>query len=211
MQKGIQKTIFILLLIIAASVGLFVNKMLQTPVLTKTQLKEKGVFLFEQPRLVKDFDLLNHKGEKISKASLTGKWTLVFFGFTYCPDICPATMALLNQMLKTLDEEVKKELQVVLVSVDPARDKPELLNQYVNYFNADFTGITGDFLQILSLSGNLNAAFKKVVTDDGYTVDHSANIFLLNPKADYVGFFKPPFQPAELAVKVEQARQSLNQ
>lgn len=211
MQKNIQKTIFVLLLIIAASVGLFVNKMLQTPTLTKEQLKEKGVFLFEQPRLVKDFELLNHKGEKISKADLTGKWSLVFFGFTHCPDICPATLAVLNQMLKDMDAELKQNLQIILVSVDPARDTPEVLGQYVNYFNPEFKGITGGFLTILSFSGNLNAAFRKVPLDTGYTVDHSGNIFLLNPRGDYVGFFKPPFQPAELATKVEQAYQSLNQ
>lgn len=210
-QKNIKKTIVVMLLIIATSLGLFVNKMLQVPTLTKEQLKEKAVFLFEQPRLVKDFDLLNHKGEKISKADLTGKWSLVFFGFTYCPDICPATLAVLNQMLKEVDAEVKQELQVVLVSVDPARDTPEILGKYINYFNPEFIGITGDFLKILSLTGNLNAAFKKVIVGDSYTVDHSANIFLLNPRGDYVGFFKPPFQPAELAIKVEQTYQSLNQ
>lgn len=210
-KSGIYKTVFLALGIAVLSLGLFINKILSEPVLNADQLKERGVFLFEPPRLVKDFQLLNHRGEKVSKESLQGKWSLVFFGFTHCPDVCPTTLAMLNKVMgKIKDPEILQTTQVILVTVDPARDTVESLGEYVPYFNSQFIGLTGDFLQILSFAGNLNAAFVKVPLENGnYTMDHSANVFLLNDRGDFQGFIKPPFKAVDFATNYTSARKLL--
>lgn len=211
MNKGVQKTLLLVAGIIALSLGLFINKMFSTPVLSAEQLKQQGVYLFDPPRKIKPFELQQHSGAAFTKASWQGQWTLVFFGFTYCPDVCPMTLAMLNNALANIDDpEIVASTQVVMITVDPARDTVAKLAQYVPYFHKDFIGVTGEFLTILSLAGNLNAAFTKVPLADGeYTMEHSANIFLVNPNGDFQGFFKAPFEAASFAQKYTQARRSL--
>lgn len=196
-RRNIRLTIIVICLFMAGMVGLLVNKQLTEPTMTVEQLREQGVFIFDQPRIIKPFELLDHKGEPFTRKRLQGRWTLVFFGFTFCPDICPTTMAMLNTAVTGIeDETISSSTEVVMVSVDPARDTVEKLAPYMGYFNPSFTGVTGEFLRIHALATNLNAAFQKVPGGgDNYTVDHSAYVFLINPKGDYHGFFKPPFSP----------------
>lgn len=200
-RKNTQRTVIVICLFIATMLGLLVNKQLSKPVLTAEQLREQGVFIFQPPRIIQPFQLLSHKGEAFTRENLEGKWTLAFFGFTYCPDICPITMAMLNQAVKLIDDpEVLATTQVMLVSVDPARDTVEQLAQYMPYFNPDFIGVTGEFFAIHALATNLNAAFQKIPGGgENYTVDHSAYIFLVNPKGDYHAFLKPPFTAQQIA------------
>lgn len=194
-RRNIRLTIIGICLFMAAMIGLLVNKQLSQPAISKEQLREQGVFLFDQPRIIKPFSLLDHHGNAFTEQQLQGQWSLVFFGFTFCPDICPATMAMLNQVVRGIDDPaIAASTRVVLVSVDPARDTVAQLGLYVPYFNPDFTGVTGEFFTIHALATNLNAAFQKVPGGgDNYTVDHSAYVFLVNPRGDYQGFFKPPF------------------
>lgn len=200
-RKNIQRTILGVCLFMACMLGLLINKQLTKPEYTAEQLREVGVFIFEPPRIVKPFELQSHKGEVFTRDNFEGKWSLVFFGFTFCPDICPATMALLNQAMDKIDDpNILATTQVVMVSVDPARDTVEQLAQYMPYFNKDFIGVTGEFLTIHALATNLNAAFQKVPGGgEHYTVDHSAYIFLVNPKGDYHAFMKPPFSAQSIA------------
>lgn len=200
-RKNIQRTIIGICLFMAAMLGLLVNKQLSQPELNAEQLRERGVFIFEPPRIVRPFELQTQKGEVFNRANFEGKWSLVFFGFTFCPDICPATLALLNQAMANIeDPEVLANTQVVMVSVDPARDTVEQLAQYMPYFNKDFIGLTGEFMTIHALATNLSAAFQKVPGGgENYTVDHSSYIFLVNPKGDYHAFMKPPFSGQTIA------------
>ncbi len=200
-KPGLVKTFSAIFIFMALMLGLMVNKVINPPVLTTEQFKERGIFLFEPPRKIKTFELESHLGEPFTKASLQGKWGLVFFGFTHCPDVCPTTMAMLNNAVAEIeDNDISSTTQVILVTVDPARDTVDQLKSYVPYFNKDFIGVTGDFLKILSFAGNLNAPFRKVVTGDTYTMDHSAYIFLVNPRGDLQAFLKPPFDPQSFAV-----------
>ena len=158
-----------------------------------------GAIVFDKPRIIKPFELIDQNAQSFNLDQLTGKWTLMFFGFTSCPDICPATMAQLSQLYKKLDNDIAEQTQVILVSVDPVRDTPELLKTYVSHFQEGFVGLTGEFLNVKRLSDNLNVAFNKVTLDgDDYTIDHSGNIVLINPYGHYHGFFKPPFELARL-------------
>ena len=197
-RRGVRITVAVLVVFIITVLGLFYNKITSPRVLSPTELRINGAFQFDKPRIFKDFQLTDHRGEAFSLVNLQDKWTLMFFGFTYCPDICPTTMASLNELVGTLDEKILAETQVVLVSVDPARDTVDKLSQYVPYFNTDFIGLTGEFLQIKRLATQLNIAFNKVTLEDTYTVDHSANVVLINPKGHYHGFFKAPLDIARM-------------
>ena len=172
------------------------------------QLKLNGAFMFDTPRALPEFALVDHRGTPFNGDSLKGQWTLVFFGFTYCPDICPTTMAFLSRFVGELEGLPEGEdTRVVMVSVDPARDTPERLAEYVPYFNPAFTGVTGEFLDIHRFATALNTPFRKVPGEDGnYQVDHSANVVLINPRGDYHGFFKAPLDLAKMKVTYRSVR-----
>ncbi len=146
-------------------------------------------------------------GVPFNRARLKGKWSLVFFGFTYCPDICPTTMTFLNEFMASLEGTEAQDTQVVMVSVDPARDTVQQLAGYVPFFNPDFIGVTGEFLDIHRVATALNTPFRKVMGEgDNYQVDHSANIVLINPRGDYHGFFKAPLDLAKMKTTYRSAR-----
>lgn len=198
-KRGIRRTVAILVTIVAVVIGLQVYKVTREPPLDREALREQGTVVFEQPRRLTDFELVNHRGEPFTDKSLEGVWTLAFFGFTQCPDICPVTMAELSRMMGELSPERAANTQVLLVTLDPARDTPEVLAEYVPHFHEDFVGVTGEFLTLKRLANEANVAFAKVTLEDDYTIDHGGQVVLFNPRGDYHAFFKPPFDPAKLA------------
>ena len=206
--RNIKLTVLGLLVFIAIIIGGFVNKVSQARVMTDSELKINGAYMFDTPRALPDFELTDHHGAPFTKDSLQGHWTLVFFGFTHCPDICPTTMALLSQLMETLQGLPEYEdTRIVMVTVDPARDDVEQLSRYVPYFNTDFVGVTGDFLDIYRFATNLYTPFLKVPGQgENYQVDHSANVVLINPRGDYQGFFKAPLDLAVLQVTYRSVR-----
>jgi protein SCO1/2 len=195
-QAGVKKTVLMLCAFMALLVGLFVFRLLTPAVMSPEQLRDLGVTVYEKPRRFSEDKLIDENGEPFDFSTLKGKWTLIFFGFTHCPDVCPTTMADMRSMLTQLDDEIAANTQVILVSTDPARDTPEKLKQYVHYFSPDFKALTGEFLDLQRFANQLNAAFTKVPgMGENYLIDHSANIVLLNPMGDYQGFMRPPFKP----------------
>lgn len=208
-SRGIKITVVAILAFITFIVGSFVYRVNLPRVMTAADMKANGAFIFETPRSFGDFSLIDDQGRPFTPAQLKDQWTLLFFGFTYCPDICPTTMAFMDELLTELEAtEVGDDTRVVLVSVDPARDTPEKLNQYVKFFNADFTGVTGEFMDIHRFATALNTPFRKVPgEDDNYLIDHSANVVLINPMGDYHGFFKAPLDLAKMKVTYRSARQ----
>ncbi len=212
MNKGVRNTILFLLLIIGSVIGLTVNKYTSKSELNKEELRELGVVLYDTPRTFV-FNPLTTYGEKtFARADTEGVWTLMYFGFTYCPDICPATLANMAQVMKELrakNPQFAEKVKVVLVSVDPQRDNPEKLAQYVEFFDTSFVGVTSDEANLKAMAQQLNVAFELVgdTTAEDYLVEHSGQVVLVNPKGDYQGFMRPPFVPQELAealVKVDQ-------
>lgn len=195
-NQKIKITLAVILIFITVIVGTFVYRLGLPRLLTDQQLRSNGVFLFENPRAFKDFSLVDYNKKTFTQAQLKDKWSLVFFGFTYCPDICPTTMALLNQFYQQQkNEQYGDDLQIILVSVDPARDTPEKLFDYVRFFNEDFIGLTGEFLDIHRFATQLNIPFTKVPGGgENYSIDHSGNIAIINAKGHYVGFFKAPLE-----------------
>ncbi len=207
-NSNIRLTVVGLLCFILLIVGGFVYQTKKPRVMTDSEMKLNGAIMFETPRALPAFELTTHRGEPFVPESLKGQWTLVFFGFTHCPDICPTTMAFLSRLVSELEGLPEADdTEVVLVSVDPARDSTEILAQYVPAFNPEFTGVTGDFLEIHRLATALNMPFKKVMGEDGdYQVDHGANVALINPRGDYHGFFKAPLDLAKMKVTYRSLR-----
>lgn len=205
--RGIRLTVIGVLVFILIIVAGFVNRIGQPRIMSAAELQANGAFVLETPRDLGDFELVDHRGQPFVPASLEGQWSLLFFGFTYCPDICPTTMAFLDQFVQQLEGTEVEDTEVVMVSVDPARDSVEQLASYVPFFNEEFIGVTGEFLDIHRFATALNTPFRKVPgQDEDYLVDHSANVVLINPRGDYHAFFKPPLDLAKMKVTYRSIR-----
>ena len=197
----IQKTVFFLVALVALVIGLTVYRVLNTErQLDTAELLDAGIVMLPQGRDMPDVTLTNQDGEAVSMEQLEGHWNLLFFGYTFCPDICPATLAELRQLRGNLPEEVNQRLQPILVSVDPERDTPEQLKKYLDYFGAGFIGLTGPLDDIQTLA---NAAGVPFIPGDtskkDYTVDHGANLALIGPDGRLRGFIRAPMRTVKLA------------
>ena len=210
-SRGIRITVALVLAFIVVVVAGFVYRIQQPHVMSVAELKVNGLYLLGTPRNIGDFELVDHHGEPFTRQRLQGHWTLIFFGFTYCPDICPTTMAFLDQFVDQLDPDERSDTEVVLISVDPARDTVAKLAEYVPYFNPEFTGVTGEFLDVHRVATALNTPFRKVPgQDENYLVDHSANVVLINPNGDYHGFFKAPLDREKMSATYRAVRAMWN-
>ena len=150
-----------------------------------------------RPKSIADFQLTDNDGKAFSMHDLQGKPSLVFFGFTHCPDVCPTTLLKLAQAMKTA---AVPNLRVIFVTVDPARDPPNVVGLYVHAFDPSFIGLTGDEKAIDKLALDFGVAVNKVELPGGdYTMDHSAVVFLLNTRGQVAGIFTPPFDSRRLA------------
>ncbi len=202
MKKGVFNTVLVCVAFVALVIGLTFNKMVTAPPaqLTHAQLLENGFFLYEVPRQLNDFSLEDHEGSRFTNSELEGKWTLIFFGFTYCPDICPLTMVTLGQFKQLLgDSPYAEDMQVLMVSVDPERDTVEKLAEYVAYFDDEFIGARGPYIDIFNFASQLNVAFTYTPATIGdYLVNHSGEIVLINPNGHFHGFFRSPHDPQRL-------------
>lgn len=200
-QKGVRWTITGVLLFMAIVVTSFIHRVGEPRVMTLAETRANGLFLFDTPRDPGDFSLIDHNGSPFTERDLINHWTLIFFGFTHCPDICPTTMANLAELKAQLVGTEASDARVVMLSVDPARDTPDRLAQYAPYFHSDFIGVTGDFADVLNFAQRLNAPFRKVSEPDGaYQMEHSANVMLMNPRGDYHGFFRAPLDVPKMRV-----------
>ena len=200
MAPGVRNTLIGCVLFMALVLGLFVNNIVRKPGLSDDQLREDyGTVVLPQPRAPSPFRLMRDDGTPFSEADLRGSWTLAYFGFTHCPDICPVTLAVLGEARRQLAEANGYALfDVALFTVDPERDTPEVLAEFVNYFHPDFVGVTGEHSVLASLAREVSVAFAKVPSEhepDGYVVDHTGNIVIFNPRGHYHGYIRLPHTP----------------
>lgn len=201
---NVSKTVLFLLAVVAMVFGLTFYKHLTKPSLSVDDLQKMGTVVFKEPRAFSMSGLLDHNGNPYNKASQENGWTLMYFGYTFCPDICPVTLSQLNGMDKQLRQdnpELAEKMNYVLVSVDPRRDTVAKLKGYVPYFNKDFIGVTGEMKNIHDLTVQLNVPYTPVIDpeDEYYLVDHGANLAIINPEGKYHGFIRPPLEPAKLS------------
>jgi protein SCO1/2 len=133
------------------------------------------------------FSMTNHLGQPVTEKDYLGQPVAMFFGFTNCPDICPTTLLRLTELMKELGPASDK-LQVVLVSVDPERDTPEVLKSYLAQFDPRFSALTGTPAQLAAFAKGYRFIYKKVPLDSGsYTMDHSAGVYLYDANGGFVG------------------------
>lgn len=139
-----------------------------------------GLYL-DSPTQATDFTLTSQTGDPVSLSDLRGKLVLLYFGYTFCPDVCPTTLSTLNQALELMGKKAD-DVQVVMVSVDPERDTPEVLANYLSNFNPSFMGLTGTHDQIASAATGLGVFFEQHEGSaaTGYLVDHTASVMALD-------------------------------
>lgn len=147
-----------------------------------------------------DFALLDQDGAAVGRSVFEGQWDVVFFGFTNCPDICPATMTVLGQARRELESRGQDPLpRIVLVSVDPERDTPEAMARYVAYFGDDNLGLTGELVEVRKLTDALGVFFQKAGADgEAYGVDHSTVVLVIDPEGRLKALFSAPHEVANL-------------
>lgn len=198
-QQG--RSLNILLAAVAAfAIGIifysYQNSQSDTHIATKLQ---KATSLHTSPRALPNFSLTNHLNSDFSNQDLVGSWNMIFFGFTHCPDVCPLTLSTLDQVANEL-ANFKNIPRSIFISVDPKRDQPEQLKQYVEHFNHQMIGLTGEKDQIDELTQSMGAIY--AIADnssDDYLVDHSAHIFVTAPDGKLVALFSTPHDAKTIA------------
>lgn len=158
--------------------------------------------VLQDPRPLPAFALVDQNGQPFGLEQLRNRWSLLFFGFTRCPDICPNTLGLLHAINNALGEQARSaDFQVVFVSVDPQYDSPKALKSYVEYFDPAFVAATGPEAELHKLTGALYMPYQYVPVGDAddYTVEHSGALVLLDPQGRAVAYFSPPLQVGPIA------------
>jgi protein SCO1 len=161
-----------------------------------------GGYVLSQPKTLPPVTLVDEQGRAFRPADFTGRWSFLYFGYTYCPDVCPLALVELATLKKRLAEQLPgTPTDYYLVSVDPARDTPERLREYVAYFDTSFHGLTGSIDDLKSLTQQTGSVFfvPEGQNDDGYLVSHSSNIALVDPAGRLAAVFTSPHEPAQLA------------
>jgi len=165
----------------------------------------QAVKLFDQPRVLPSFSLQQSDQTPLIPGELKGHWTLVFLGFTHCPDVCPTTLAQLAQAQKqwaALPDSIRP--RVLFVSVDPDRDTPDAIGEYAHAFHRDTLAATADVPALEAFARSLSVVFMSVQTQKGtppeqYSVDHSASLAVLDPQGRMAGVIVPPLDPQAIA------------
>lgn len=168
--------------------------------------------LWPHPQPIGAFSLLDHHGRAFTRERLDGTWTFMFFGYTHCPDVCPTTLATLRQVETSVSDRASAPRQHVLVSVDPSRDRIDVLAEYVPWFGSSFLGVTGSDAELSKLARQLGAAYFRGDTnaDGSYLVEHSASIMLIDPWGRLIALFGMPHRADTIATRfLELERQVL--
>lgn len=150
------------------------------------------------------FEMMDHRGRTVTEKTFQGDYLLVFFGFTYCPDICPAALQNVSAMLERLGAKAE-DITPLFVSVDPERDTPEVLKEYLSHFDSRIIGLTGTSEQVEEIVKTYRAYARKVNTGSGpgdYTMDHSAFIYFMDKKGEFITHFTPVTTFEQMAERI---------
>ena len=153
------------------------------------------------------FELVDHWGEKVTDADFKGANTLIFFGYTFCPDVCPTTLTNLSTALDILGDDAA-DMNVLFISVDPERDKPEYLKDYLQHFHPAIIGLTGDPIQIKKVAKAYGVYYAKAQEDgaepDDYYMDHTALVFMMGTDGEYKAHFSHTTEPEAIVAKIRE-------
>ena len=206
-QRGKTTLIFITIAVFAVIVGIFV----QTGVNRPKELPEfSKTIILPTKKTITYPDFTDHKGKQFNKEQFLGKWSIVFFGFTNCPDICPTTMQTLKQVKQSLQASASwTNYQTIMVTVDPETDNSKRLDDYVTFFDPEFIGLTADKEITAKFAKQLGILFIKRERDgeNTYEVDHSASIILINPQGQWAGVISAPHKTESISADLEKLAQ----
>ncbi|SMN00083.1 Cytochrome oxidase biogenesis protein Sco1/SenC/PrrC, putative copper metallochaperone [uncultured Candidatus Thioglobus sp.] len=184
---------------------------------------EVSHILYKPNEPLLDFSLLDHNNKPFTNENLKGNWTLMLFIYTHCPDVCPTELFDMAQLKKLMEKQGMNAPKVVVVTLDPLRDTPEVLKQYVSHFDKDFLGVTGQKTQIDKLIKPFGAYYERVINDkdgkqfilkaddklpksalkQGYIINHTAWIYLINPEGQIFAGFPTPHKASKMAVDIK--------
>ena len=184
--------------IIAMSAGLWLAN--STSISSTSALQPahiKGA-IYPTAKTIQPFKLIDHKAAEFSNKDLHDHWSIIFVGYTHCPDICPTTLNLMSDMHRELSQQNIQAPNIIFLTIDPERDTAEIMNAYVEYFNSEFIGLTGSLQVIENLTRDLNAVYRKApglngkITKDDYLMDHSSALMLMNPEGKLQAILTAP-------------------
>jgi protein SCO1/2 len=169
------------------------------------QLMPASLITFPERKPLADFILVDDEKGVFDLKSLESRWSFIFFGFMYCPDICPTTLYDLSLVKRDIVAQgiSESDIQFVFISVDPGRDKAAQIQRYVQYFDPAFLGATGSMGQLTNLTRQLGAPFRaeRETAENVYEVTHSSAVYLVDPLGQYTGIISPPFVASEVAAQ----------
>lgn len=223
MKKSVGLTVASLLVVIIGLFGMQLYRYSHQAVvpLSPEQLAHFGAILYPTPRIVPQVPFTTHLGNDFDYDQLQGRWSLINFGFTHCPDVCPVNMVQINQTQQRLNDLQMPTIGKYLVTLDPDRDTPAVLAAYLAGFGEDWTALWSQEPGITAFSKSLNTVFlidktpatnneqaKSHAQDHGYVISHSDNIALLNPEGRFVGIFRPPHTPEAMTAVISNLMQT---
>ena len=168
--------------------------------------------IYPKAKEIKDFNLINQDSSTITKADFKHHWSLIFIGYTHCPDVCPTTLAVMNQVHQLMSTQQLQPPKIVFLSVDPERDTVETLKPYIHYFNKSFIALTGSLDEVTRLSLQLNSRFMKAagasgdITKEDYLMDHSSALLLMNPDGNLQSVLTAPHAPKTIIDSINKSR-----
>lgn len=198
-------TLYVLAAALAAGLGLWAAQTHFTRPPAAAMPAMHTVTLFTGSRTLAPFKLTSSDGSAITPDTMRGHWTLVFLGFTRCPDVCPTTLQSLGQAEKTWSAlPVATRPRVLFVSVDPDRDTPQHVGEYTRFFSKNILAATADEKALASFARSLGMVYMKVPTTGGdYSIDHSASVSVLDPDGNMAGLIRPPFDPVAIGADMK--------
>ncbi len=165
------------------------------------------------PRAIGPFELIDQHGRSFGRQQLTEQWTLVYLGYLSCPDVCPITLHELTRLQRNLAAtNTEPSVQVLFVSVDPHRDTPERIHEYLDYYNRKFVGATASIENLSRFAEQLDLAFIPVAapSEENYRVDHAASLAVINPRAELHALIEAPHDAASLESRLESILSDFN-
>lgn len=187
-------------IIVAIVLGLALSELL----VGTAENRNPGGSSASAPSVGGPFTLVNHHGETVTEQDFRGRFMLVYFGFTFCPDVCPTELGVMAAAVKALGEKGER-VTPVLFSIDPERDTPEVLARYVALFHPRLVGLTGTPEQVDAAAKAWHVYYAKVEDEsvsEAYTMDHSSIVFLMGPDGEYLKLFRPQTPPDEMAREI---------
>jgi len=182
--KGVWITLVILLVLVALTYAGFWRTRMAAD-------KPEGLTLFEEGRALISPELVDLTGEPFGLAQLKGRWSLLFFGFSNCPEVCPTTLAVMSRAMEQVPEVALERTQLLFVSVDPTRDTPARLREYLAAFHADIGGVTGEAAALAQFRETMGVYAAEEPAEDG-NVAHSTALFVVNPLGQLNGVMSAP-------------------